>query len=560
MKKEYVLSKIILKRLAHGAKFEEVKPRSRMEWFAAAKFYRELLYLSRNAKHIFLFGRYAILSFLNASMPYAAIRIFSHITRRLLLLGYSPKNLEELIELFAGEIRDAARIVYLRELFMYDPQRNTRLLGVLISKGLISVEDKILAREIVRVLLRSGLRDLCLDFIAKMRSIDPNFYPRLLGIALAFLGDDEAHRHLNALLEKDLNMFLAALWEYVNEAKDIPRFIFSILSDVLHKIKSGREADILSRILAVIIKKTKIPSSIADLEYIISRLYSFGAKDGLVELSLIYAKNLLRYNPSRSLIFLDLAINLCYENNDPNSVPEVIGDYLFTAFQLGLFSWLKKVAELLYSENKVTGVQHLKIWQRLIENIPDEHAGEKILEIVNAISSLVGDPKHRVGVQKLICLNICSERDVHKTLDSILDLKDSLYIILAIKYLTRRGLIDKINLILKRLTEIHLPTKDLSEILFAVALKATQHDQRELLLRVLDTAKKILLIRNEQAYASLLMEIANRVIDRDERLGIKLLDEAARFFEKSGMYWMGINALAIISAHNAYNTLNIALM
>lgn len=550
MLKDYELAKSILKRLEDEPESFEIERDSKVVWFAIAKFYRELLYLSKTPESLLRYGRLAIISFLKASMQQAALKILEHITKKVLPSGGHLEKIEELTSLFDGDAADQAKIIYLRELFLVNPD-STRIFELLLSRGLSNFEERLILRDLIRTLLRRGNITACSDLIDNVKDIDIRLYFSLLGIALSYLPTEEANKKFFDLLREDLNGFLIAFWEYVNEVKSIPESLPEIFLNALNKIKNASQAEIFARILAIALEKCE-KELMKNMDFIISKLYHLDARDGLIELSLNYAKYLLRENIPSSLAYLDLAINLCYESGNQLRVLEIFKEYAAAALRLGLKNLLKNAIKMFSLENRIRGFQHLEIWQGLLQAAVEGKFGD-LLEIFESTSEFIDESKHRIGIQSLITVLVSNEEsEIIRALRALMNLNDPVYLILAITYSTKRGFTESIRYILNSFDPTRFQTKELSEILFAVAMGAVQNYQEDVLLETIEAARKFLLHRSIPIYASLINEISNRIIDYMETLALELLEEAAEFFEKSGMYWMSLNANAIISARRAY--------
>ncbi|MCR8471137.1 MAG: hypothetical protein QXH98_01380 [Candidatus Korarchaeota archaeon] len=552
MLKDYKLARSILRQLENEPILPEIGYESRIIWFAVAKFYRELLYLSNTLESMLQYGRLAIVSFLKASMQQAALTILEYLIKRIVPSGKYLEKLGELLSLFDASAFDQAKVIYFRELFLVNPNA-TEVFDLLLSRGFSDFEDRLLSRNLIRVLLKRGNNALCFDFINKIRVIDPRLYFSLLGIALSYLPNEETNKKFLDLVNNDLSNFLITLWEYINEVECIPGFFPELIAKALGKVETKDQADMLAKILAVALEKCDI-ESIGIMNLIISKLYNLGARNGLIELALKYAINLLSKDASSSQAYLDLAINICYEVEDQPCTLRVFKAYAAAALRLGLKTLLVNAIRTFNKENKISGLQHLEIWNELFQVATSNEKFRELTEIFSSTSELINEARHKIGLESLITIIVSdSENDISKAIERLIGLSDPLYLIIAVKYLSKKKFTDGIRYILNNLEHAKLRANELGEILFAVALGSVQNHQEYLLLETVKTAEKLLLPRSAPVYASFLNEISNKIIDEREKLAIKLLKKAAKLFEESGMYWMSLNAHAIISARRAYS-------
>ncbi|MEX0567794.1 MAG: hypothetical protein Q6363_001355, partial [Candidatus Njordarchaeota archaeon] len=467
-------------------------------------------------------------------------------------------------------------IQYVKNIYEELKDKISRKIGLLIAEKIIDrdfygailmIEDALRhgARLDVYVLsiLRRITKKLCMNDISKLfrflkflKKINETLFYSMLGVATSII-DAEDEEHVDRIMSE---IFMTTLYNkviFLSEADPSKKLFRAVFSEVLDEILAESEAiseKILYRI-AVLLKSVNIDETIGrKIEHIIRNLHNQQEYNLSRLIAINYSLAIVGNDFIRSKVFLDLAINISYQIDGIISVPKIYGEYISCLVEMGKIELAAEEIKEAYEENKFHGYINMDIWWPIIQRVSE-------IEIIEKLEETAGEIRHRIdekGLRIIDCIITLAkikatdcQQETELLLNKILEYGNTFFVIKAISYLKQKECNDIIIKLADRALDMDLDTKDQSEILYAAMHSAIELKKIDEVKMIINKIRKTRLSDAREIYASLILEIATKILDADKKFSCDLLYEAYRIFESVGMRWMSLNALAILAAHKS---------
>jgi len=553
---DYVRSKKILLDVSlNEGSIESVEPSSTMEWFALSKFLREKVRKHQNdPDKLRFYVPHAVNAFLMSNNPYMAGRLVEFLAMTSCRFGRYDVFEEslDLVKKLPEPIRRDLEYSLTRMLFHWDPEEGLREMDRLLSLGPPKSIDLLQVFEIILGMLADRYGGYLVRFLDIVRGHYEELYFELLGEAVM---EERLRGYLDHRIVEDVIsnappvhklLFLRGTLKR-GMSKDI---VSSIMPEII-KMEDPQLLKLLARILITSIREEMLDDEVMGyIESLIRELYAHGLYYEVTNLASRYATSLIGKDQARSLVFLDVSINTCYAMGDPLSIPLIYGDYLSSLLQKGLPDIARKVLGRIYSEDKIVGLRNIHIWLPVYRSIKSEDDLRAFRKIADQITSLLdhGGRKIVSGFLALARLKF-SGRGERTILQEIIDLGLAYFIVRAIGILGNIGRLDDILWTVDNSIKALRSVRDIGEVLYAAGVTLADNGEYGKIEVLLDMIRRSYVGEYHDIVGGILMELATYIIDSNEDIGCRLLVEAHKRFEKSGMYWMSLNALAIYAAH-----------
>lgn len=509
-----------------------------LAFFGLAKYYRELMFLHTNHRRFAKdFAIRAIQFFMKANLPYAAVKLFEDLKN----LGFCRDDLIEIAE-HAGLNKEG----YIEIIINFDDAiRDQRVLKKYIEKilrcDISTLEKSLLLRKLIRE-LNTDIPLIQLEtLLLPIKNFDATLYCKLLGL---FLTRHEKPNLLRIIIEKyDVDCALNALYEYSSEISNPSKLSYAsqLINELTQNIVdlSSRSLKLLARITSNLLDKNiNVASDL--VEKLIQILYKRELIDETIMLSSSYSRYLLNNNPQKSLVFLDLAIMLSYQINEKATVTEILSHYIEHTYKEKLYDWLEKIIDLIYKENKILGIQNYLLFEKLVDIVREDDT-KFIADIIRSIADRY--PHTQRFLLPIIDLLKIKFHPSKTNLTKILS-SHPLFIVKAAKILSLSPKNILLFASLLKNSKIKAPDKISTYYMITNKIKNNDALLQELLKIVLEDTD----IRESPKFPTFLLDLAQQIKGINNEQTLVLTKLAYEEFEKRHMFWMAINALALLRA------------